>query len=128
MNYDAIATYDYALMLKANGKYDDAIEQFKEYIQQVPFNDDASKQLKSTQQALDWQKNPSAYVVKNVEALNSPAFDYAPVLYKDGAIIFTSDRGDAAGTQTYGWTWRKIFCTCFILCLMETEATNRHCR
>ncbi len=108
LNYDAIATYDYALMLKANGKYDDAIEQFKEYIQQVPFNDDASKQLKSTQQALDWQKNPSAYVVKNVEALNSPAFDYAPVLYKDGAIIFTSDRGDAAGTQTYGWTGEKF--------------------
>ena len=104
LGYDAIATYDYAIMLKANGKYADAIEQFKEYINEVPFNEDAKKQLKSTQQALDWQKNPTAYVVKNVDALNSPYFDYGPVLYKDGAIIFTSDRTDATGNQKFGWT------------------------
>ncbi|GDX51968.1 cell envelope biogenesis protein OmpA [Bacteroidota bacterium] len=108
LNYDAIATYDYAIMLKANGKYQDAIEQFNEYMQQNPFNDDAKKQLKSTQQALDWQKNPSPSAVKNVEPLNSAAFDYGTVLYKDGAIIFTSDRTDAAGTQTYGWTGEKF--------------------
>ncbi len=107
-SYDPIAIYDYALMLKANGKYDEAIEQFKSYIEEVPFNEDAKKQLKATQQALDWQQHPAPYEVTNLESINSPAFDYAPVIYADNSLVFTSDRTDASGSETYGWTGEKF--------------------
>lgn len=108
-NYDPIANYYYGVMLKTNGKYEEAIKAFNNYLNEVPFNEEAKKQLKATQQALDWQQHPAPYIVTNLESINSPAFDYAPVLYTNNALVFTSDRTEATiGAGTFGWTGEKF--------------------
>lgn len=108
-SYDPIANYYYGVMLKTNGKYAEAENAFNSYLKEVPFSEDAKKQLKATQQALNWQQHPAPYIVTNVESINSPAFDYAPVLYTNNALVFTSDRTEATtGAGTYGWTGEKF--------------------
>ncbi len=108
-NYDPIANYYYGVMLKTNGKYEEAIKAFNNYLNEVPFNEEARKQLKATQQALDWQQHPAPYIVTNLESINSQAFDYASVLYSNNALVFTSDRTESTiGAGTFGWTGEKF--------------------
>jgi hypothetical protein len=41
-------------------------------------------------------------------ALNSPGADYAPAIFKDGKIVFTSDRQAATGDKKYNWTGNEF--------------------
>lgn len=110
-DYDPIAFYYYALMLKANGKYKDAIKQFEIYQKRNPFDENTERELMACQQALDWMAKPLNYRVNNLMELNSPAFDYAPFLTQDGRLLFTSDR-PVKDMNEYGWTGKK-FCSIY---------------
>lgn len=108
MDYDAIATYNYGLMLKNNEKYKQAIDQFSNYAKLEPFKkEQAFEQIRQATQAIKWQKERGSYRIVNLKQVNTPASDYAPWLDESGNMVFTSDRFDATGSDTYGWTGEK---------------------
>lgn len=105
---EPIATFNYGLALKANGKYLQAVDQFGNYAKLEPFSKQkAFDEIKSCQQAIKWEKERNGFDVVNLKEANSSADEFAPVFDKDKNIIFTSDRVDATGNDTYGWTGEK---------------------
>ncbi len=105
---DSRAKYMYALMLKTNEKYEEAVKEFNLYLKESPFDEEAKSEVEASNLALEWKKADSRVTVLPVDGLNSIAFDYAPTLYSKNGIVFTSDRADAAGSETYGWTGEKF--------------------
>lgn len=106
--YDAIATYNYALMLKYNGKYKLAVDQFSNYARLEPLKkEEAYDQIKQCTEALKWEKERQVMDLVNLDEINTQASEYAPVLQNDNTLLFTSDRFDATGSDEYGWTGEK---------------------
>ncbi len=96
------------LMLKANGKYKEAIGQFREYALNNPIDAvRATKERQACQQALEWQKAKTDYKILPLQGINSMASDYAPVLYSNKQLVFTSDRDESVGDDQFGWTGNK---------------------
>ena len=108
LNYDAIANYDYGLMLKSNEKYSEAIKQFNYYLNDVPFSQEAKDEVEACNLSLQWKKQDNHFQITNLQSVNSDAFDYSPQFYENGSLVFTSDRTDANGNQTFGWTGEKF--------------------
>lgn len=104
---DPEVTFRYAEMMKSNGKYDAATKLFKEYSLQKPTERArASAQIQASKQALAWLKEPTPHRIRNMQAINSPQSDFAPVPYGTDQLVFSSARADALG-DTYGWTGEK---------------------
>jgi|WetSurSiteA1Bulk_404760.scaffolds.fasta_scaffold00757_2 peptidoglycan-associated lipoprotein len=104
------AQYYLAESLKKDGKYQQAIDEFKKYKQVAPSDSRADQQILSCQLAIDWQKNPEAYKVEELKDLNSRDADFSPAYGRDdfGVIYFTSSREDAAGSKTHGATGQSF--------------------
>ncbi|MCY7410947.1 MAG: hypothetical protein LH473_11790, partial [Chitinophagales bacterium] len=97
-NEDQKAKFMYASMQKANEKYEEAVKTFTSYLKENPFDEEAKDELEACNQAIEWKKDAAKFTIENVSALNSNAFDYAPVFSEKNSVAFTSDRADAAGT------------------------------
>lgn len=108
LNNEPRTQYLYAQMLKSNEKYAEASATFSEYLKESPFDDQARSEVEACNMAQQWKLSPEKTMIENVEALNSAAYDYAPVLYGKSGMVFTSDREDAAGNEIYGWTGEKF--------------------
>lgn len=106
---DPLVNFRYAQMLKANGRYNEAINLFKEYMLNNP-GDRArgAEQVQGCRQALEWLKKPSPSRIENVQGLNSAASDFSPAIFERDKIVFTSDRETATGDKRYGWTGQKF--------------------
>ena len=91
---DPIAIYHLAQSKKANGKYDDALIEFKNYQDRVPQDPRASDGIKSCEMAVEWIDSPARFEVFNVVALNSVAADFSTAYSKRGfkQVVFTSSR------------------------------------
>lgn len=101
--------YKYGLMLKANEQYKEAIQIFKEFAFSSPADRaTARKQIIACENAIEWQKEDFNIKMFNLQDINSSASDYAPAIYKEKGLVFTSDRSDALGEETYGWTGRDF--------------------
>ncbi len=95
-----------ASTLKKSGKYQQAIEEFRNYKQVAPADAKADQEIRACELALEWQRNPDAYVVEEIKELNSKEADFSPAYGRDdfGVVYFTSSRDDAAGNKTHGAT------------------------
>jgi peptidoglycan-associated lipoprotein len=95
-----------AASLKKNGKYQQAIDEFRKYKQVSPSDAKADQEIRACELALEWQRNPEAYTVEEVKDLNSREADFSPAYGRDdfGVIYFTSSRDDAEGNKTHGAT------------------------
>jgi peptidoglycan-associated lipoprotein len=104
------AEYYLAESLKKNGKYQQAIEEFKKYKQVSPGDSKADQEIRSCELAMDWMRNPEAYKVEELKELNSKESDFSPAYARDdyGLIYFTSSRDDAAGNKTHGATGQSF--------------------
>ncbi|TAL60091.1 MAG: hypothetical protein EPN88_16410 [Bacteroidetes bacterium] len=100
------AQYFLAESLKKNGKYPQAIDEFKKYKQIAPSDARADQEIRSCELAVEWQKNPEAYKVEDLKDINSKESDFSPAYGRDdfGLIYFTSSRDGAAGNKTHGAT------------------------
>ena len=100
------AQYWLAESLKKNGKYQQAVDEFRKYKQIAPSDPRADREIRSCELALEWQRNPEAYRVEELKDLNSKESDFSPAYGRDdfGVIYFTSSRDDAAGNKTHGAT------------------------
>ena len=91
--FDAINYKYYADVLKENGKFNEAQQNYLEYAARVPEKaEEAKKMANSCDAARMWADNPDVNMhVENELALNSEYSDFAPVKYKFG-YVFVSDR------------------------------------
>jgi peptidoglycan-associated lipoprotein len=104
------AQYHYAESLKKNGKYQQAVDEFKKYKQIAPSDSKADQEIRSCELSVEWLRNPEAYKVEELKELNSRESDFSPAYARDdfGVIYFTSSRDDAAGNKTHGATGQSF--------------------
>ncbi len=104
------AQYWLAESMKKDGKYQQAIDEFRKYKQVAPSDPRTDQQILSCELSLQWQRNPEAYKVEELKDLNSKDADFSPAYGRDdfGVIYFTSSRDDAAGNKTHGATGQSF--------------------
>lgn len=92
--------------LKKNGKYQQAIDEFRKYKQIAPSDPKADQGIRSCELAMEWIRNPEAYRIEELRDLNSRASDFGPAFARDdfGLLYFTSSRDEATGNKTHGAT------------------------
>jgi outer membrane protein OmpA-like peptidoglycan-associated protein len=112
-----------AAMLKATEQYAEAIEAYQEAGLEIGSPFEYRREIQGAESALSWlAQEPAAYVAEPVD-FNSSSADYAPVLFGEGQLVFTSDRATATGDQTYNWTGRN-FSDLFLVDLRTNEVRN----
>ena len=90
-NVAPINNFYYGLVLKNNGKIDEAKEQFKIYANSAPSDKKAELSVKSCEDIKLWISRTQQFEVSLIENLNSEHSDFSPVLYKN-ELVFVSER------------------------------------
>lgn len=99
---DAEVILHYAQMLQSNGKCEDAITYYNEYLEVVEVETVAPRANIKDCSELDFRAKSNTRVT-NMTALNSPHLDFSPVPYK-GGVVFTSTRGRDNTKMIDQWT------------------------
>lgn len=96
-----VAILYYANALRANGKYEEALEQYMVFKELVPSDARADKGMESCKLSIEWLENPTRYKVKNMQYFNSKQSDYGPAYGKSTykQVIFSSSRDGATGNK-----------------------------
>ena len=104
------AQYWLAESMKKNGKFHEAIEEFRKYKQIAPSDARADQQIRACELALEWTRNPEAYRVEAIRDLNSRVSDFSPAYARDdySLIYFTSSRNGAGSRRTHGATGQNF--------------------
>jgi len=91
----------YAEVLRANGKYDEAIKNYRAYLDSVPKDEMALNGIESSLKTKEWLKTPTRYKIENMKDINSSANDYAASYagLHDNEIFFTSSRKGSTGKK-----------------------------
>ncbi|NNC94514.1 MAG: OmpA family protein [Chitinophagales bacterium] len=107
--FDPDLQLQYGRVLKQNEKYKEAVEAFETYLQEEPYGVAIAKaELAAARKALEWKNQNSNIKIIALDDVNSAAADYAPVIYKDDRLVFTSSRSEATGEMLYDWTGEKF--------------------
>jgi peptidoglycan-associated lipoprotein len=104
------AQYWLAESMKKNGKYPQAIDEFKKYKQIAPGDAKADQEIRACELSSEWLRNPESYQVVELKEINSKETDFGPAFGSNdfGTIFFTSSRDDAAGSKTHGATGQSF--------------------
>jgi outer membrane protein OmpA-like peptidoglycan-associated protein/tetratricopeptide (TPR) repeat protein len=98
----------YADLLKAEGRYSDAVAQYQKLKQVEPAKSKmADENIKICEDVLAWSESEPDFIVKNEEQFNSANSDFGLVKFGENYLI-TSDRppkgAGSAQNDIYGWT------------------------
>lgn len=106
LRYGEEALHEYAFALKKEEMYLEAMDMFRELEAESTGLVNYRKETEACKQALQWkaQEAENPYLVRPIDALNTPYMDYAPVPYKDGQVAISSDRPLGKEDPTYQWT------------------------
>ncbi len=110
INKDSVKFY-LAQSLKANGKYDEAykhLEQLSASAEGEQMKDRASAEIQGIAYIKKLSESTSYYRVKNLETVNTPAIEYAPV-FLNNELYFTSSRGSGKIFEANGTPFTKIY-------------------
>lgn len=99
-----------AEMLRSNGKYDEALAKYEEYVKLNPSDVKGSKGVESCKLAVKWKENPTRHQVENIQPLNTKYDDFSAVYSRKGykEIQFTSSRDGSTGGGSDGWTGQSF--------------------
>ncbi|MGC9330338.1 MAG: OmpA family protein [Bacteroidales bacterium] len=91
----------YADALRMNGKYEDAIEVYKTYLDLVPNDHRAKVGIESCKRVPQWENQPARYVVSTMAYFNSLEQDFAPAWGNDdySTVYFTTSREGTMGDR-----------------------------
>ena len=108
--HNPIAILRYAEMLKKEGDYEDARNEFEHYKQLVPGDYRASDGIISCELALQWIENPTGYEIEAMKYINSRNSDFSPAFARDDyrILIFTSARDESSGNNVHGGTGQNF--------------------
>jgi len=92
--------------MKKEGKYEDAIVEYRKYKQLVPNDARADVGIRSCELSLEWMRSPEAYIIVDMKELNSRESDFSPAFVRDdnSYVYFTSSRDDVTGNKKHGAT------------------------
>lgn len=108
-NYGPEALKAWAFTLKKLERYTEAAQAFKDLGIEIGSPYEFRKELTACTISQDWLKQaPGSGWTVNATPFNSPQNDYAPVMFSDGRLVFTSDRAMGKGADMYKWTGNKF--------------------
>jgi len=104
----------YAEMLRASQKYEEALENYRLYLEETPGDQRALNGIESIRLTQLWTAIPTKHVINQVKELNSRESDFSPVFVggRDNEIIFTTTRKAATGkrrSMITGQTFADLF-------------------
>ncbi|MFT6810799.1 MAG: peptidoglycan-associated lipoprotein [Saprospiraceae bacterium] len=105
-NYGPAAYLQMAQALKKSERYDDAILTYQRLLKFTERQNDIKLEIEKCRQAKKWVASSSdnPYEIEAL-SLNSATSDYAPTLWQEDRIVFTSDRGEIDSDEdAYLWT------------------------
>lgn len=93
-------------MMRVNGKYDEALTEYENYIKLKPDDPRGAVGKESCKLAVKWKENPTRHEITNVRDLNSKFDDFSPMYARKNfkEMIFTSSREGSMGNGQDGWT------------------------
>ncbi len=108
-NYGPDALKAWARTLKKLEQYAAAKEAFKNLGIEIGSPYEFRKEITACTIAEDWLKQApeNGWTIESAP-FNSGQNDFAPVLYSDGRIVFTSDRAIGKEDKNYAWTGNKF--------------------
>ena len=106
---DPEAIFNLAEMQRSKQDYEDAIENYRQYLELNPGEERARKSLDAIRKTQEWIDNPTRHIINPIKELNSRESDFAPVFVggRDNEIIFTSARQAATGKRKSMITGQK---------------------
>ncbi len=115
---DPEALFNLAEMQRNSQDYEDAIENYRLYLELKPGEERARKGLEAIRKTQEWIDNPTRHIINPIKEINSRESDYAPafVAGRDNEIIFTSSRQAATGkrkSMVTGQKYADLFRTTF---------------
>ena len=98
---DPLAVLYYADSKKMNGKFEEAIKEYKKYQKLVPGDKRGKIGVQSCEMAAKWVAHPTRYKVENMPLMNSPQSDFGAFFGKKDyrVILFSSNRSSAEGSS-----------------------------
>jgi outer membrane protein OmpA-like peptidoglycan-associated protein len=94
---------DLAEAYKRKELYDRAIKAYQLWEQNGGSFQEARKQIDACKKAKQWLVADKQTIVEPM-FINSPSSEYAPVIYDEDYIVFSSDRPGSKGSSVYEWT------------------------
>lgn len=110
INADSIKLH-YAKALQANAKYEEAISVLKEVEQSTAdekFTERIDREIAALEYLEKLAEKKSYYRVRNLEAINTPFAEYAPV-YSNNELYFTSSRGNGKIFESSGTPFTDLY-------------------
>ena len=106
---DSLIRLQYARTLHKDGKYKQAIEQYKLFLKTMPDNQFALNGLKGAEMAEEMKKNPTKYIVKRMDIFNSPRGEFSPMLLPPDydLLYITTNRDNVLGDTKSAITGMK---------------------
>jgi len=106
---DPTALLNLAEMLRAAQNYEEAIENYRLFLEEVPGDERARAGLEAIRKTQEWVSNPTRHIINPIKEINSRESDYAPVFVggRDNEVIFTSTRRAATGKRNSMITGQK---------------------
>lgn len=98
---DPLAILYLADAKKKNGKFEEAIKEYKNYQKLVPSDKRGQIGIKSCEMAANWITKPTRYKVENIPLMNSPEDDFCPFFGKKDfrVVLFSSNRTSSKGAD-----------------------------
>ncbi|MDR2804494.1 MAG: OmpA family protein, partial [Dysgonamonadaceae bacterium] len=96
---DSTALLHQAQMLHQLGRYADAAKAYRAFLDRVPNHPTAKNGLSGCEAAPEWRKNPTRYIVRKMDKLNSRDGEFSPMLHGESSdeLYFSSSRKEALG-------------------------------
>ncbi|MFQ5335434.1 MAG: OmpA family protein, partial [Flavobacteriales bacterium] len=97
---DPICYYHLGDALKAQEKYEDALEKYNKFLKEKPDDPLGKMGAESCKLAKEWLDNPTRHRVDNLVMINSKQYDFSPTFgdKKYKSLIFTSTREGSTGS------------------------------
>lgn len=120
---DALKEYAYAL--KQAERYEEAMQAFKDLGIEIGSPYEYRREILACDRAQRWSESERMQAQYKIDVLpfNTGFADYAPVFYKDGQLVITSDRKASEGDDTYKWTGND-FSDLFLVDLQSNNVTS----
>ncbi len=90
-------------------RYDEAVENYRLYLESNPGDERARNGVESIRKTQEWTEKPTRHIINPIKEINSRESDYSPSFVggKDNEIIFTSTRKAATGKRKSMITGQK---------------------
>ena len=107
-NYGAEALKDLSYGYKSLGAYEKAINTFNILLTEVGNRPEISREISVCKEAIGWANAKNEEYIVSRSYANSIQAEYAPVIFENDYVVFTSDRGTSQGSDRYLWTGNKF--------------------